>query len=129
MPEPDEETLDEYLAEDQRALREVRDSLNLFTPLARVNVPDGPDLPLGFGTMEIDYTKLSLDVLVELRELHQTYHAANAVRTRAGTRNKDDQREGLRCCALPELHPYARDPGHAREQEGARARYIPDRVV
>ncbi|KAJ7577185.1 hypothetical protein C8J56DRAFT_798958 [Mycena floridula] len=97
LPEATDEMLDEYLADDQRNLLELQDDRrSKHSRLADIDM-DEELRPIGFGAETVDYTELSLDVLVSLREKHQTQHAAHSVRTRSSADKASlDESESLR---------------------------------
>jgi hypothetical protein len=72
LPEYNDDEQEEFLAEDRQFIKDAQIPAEL----------QQRTLPSTYGAHNVDYSMISLKWLVELREAHQTRHAAHAVRTR-----------------------------------------------
>ncbi|KAJ3819239.1 hypothetical protein F5880DRAFT_1616648 [Lentinula raphanica] len=99
IPELDDETYENFLAEERHALDE---QLAMSINVPNVNVDQETSVLIATG----DLDNVSLDSLVVLREKHQTYLAARSVRIRGKSNTMDDTspQQSLRCQIIREFY-------------------------
>lgn len=94
---------EEALAEDRCALRELLHG----DSFPEINA-DQMSFGISYGTDNPDFEGLSLNNLVDLRERHQTYHAAHSVRTQGHNNKTPSPTESIRREIIRTFHTNLR---------------------